>query len=70
MLPVPVGQDTRDIGLVGQMARAICKAETAALHGNGQGGVPVLHVLLCSNKMEMSHHRRLAVPITPLLHML
>lgn len=34
--------------------------------GTGQGGGPILHVLLCSNKMMMSHCRRLPVPITPL----
>lgn len=63
MLPCSVGQYT---SLLGQMAIAIGKAEIIALRGAGQGGVPILHVLLCSNKMMMSHCRRLAVPITPL----
>lgn len=54
------------ISLLGQMAAAISKAEGKAPRGTGQGGGPILRVLLCSNKMMMSHCRRLAVPITPL----
>lgn len=52
VLPRAVGQYT---SLLGQTATAIGKAEITALHGTGQGGVPILHVLLCSNKMMMSH---------------
>lgn len=61
--PRSVGQYA---SLLGQMATAISQAEGRAPRGAGQGGGPILHVLLCSNKMMMSHCRRLAVPITPL----
>lgn len=53
MLPLSVDQYS---SLLGQTATAISKAEITAPHGAGQGGVPILHVLLRSNKMMMSHH--------------
>ena len=52
VLPRSVGQYN---SLLGQTATAIGKAEIIAPLGAGLGGVPILHVLLCSNKMMMSH---------------
>lgn len=51
VLPHSVGQYPT---LLSQTAATVSKAERIAPHSAGQGGAPILHVLVCSNKMMMS----------------